>query len=195
MKKRAGFTLLEILVVVVIAISVTAFAVPAYKKTQERNNFLAARGVLMDLGAAMQAMRSDLLSAGKDLSQAPSAVSAIKTTYQNSTKTAYKNIANYSSLDSLTLSDDNVRYTLFAREYMQPIPLNSSHAYKGYYFYLCPIGGGNSKCCRSSKNTIACMRKASSCSSADYPGAYIDNETNLVVDVAKGGSDPTGFCS
>ena len=36
MKRKSGFTLLEILIVVVIAVSVAAFALPAYKKMQDR---------------------------------------------------------------------------------------------------------------------------------------------------------------
>ena len=59
MQKRNGFTLLEVLIVVVIAVSVAAFAVPAYKKTQEKNKYLAAQGVLLDLGTAVRALRAD----------------------------------------------------------------------------------------------------------------------------------------
>lgn len=52
---RKGFTLLEVLVVVMIAAVVTMFAVPAYKKAQDKNRFMAATGVLVDLanGAKM----------------------------------------------------------------------------------------------------------------------------------------------
>ena len=41
---KKGFTLLEVLIVVVIAVSVAVFAVPAYKKTQDKNRYLAAQG-------------------------------------------------------------------------------------------------------------------------------------------------------
>lgn len=46
---RGGFTLMEMLVVVVVAVAVTAFAVPMYKKAQERNDFLVAQGILVDV--------------------------------------------------------------------------------------------------------------------------------------------------
>ena len=56
---RAGFTLLEVLIVVVIAVLVTMFAVPSYRKAQERNRFMAATGVLMDIGNAARMLHED----------------------------------------------------------------------------------------------------------------------------------------
>lgn len=47
-----GFTLLEVLIVVVVAVVVTMFAVPFYKKSQDRGRYMAASGVLMELGNA-----------------------------------------------------------------------------------------------------------------------------------------------
>ncbi|WP_428048749.1 type II secretion system protein [Candidatus Avelusimicrobium caledoniensis] len=60
MQAKTGFTLLEILIVVVIASSVLAFALPAQRRAQDRNKFLAAQGVLLDIGSAVQAKRADL---------------------------------------------------------------------------------------------------------------------------------------
>jgi len=62
LKKRkfcGGFTLLEVLVVVIISIVVVMFAVPVYKKTQERNRFLAAEGVLIELANGVRMLRAD----------------------------------------------------------------------------------------------------------------------------------------
>ena len=60
MQNAKGFTLLEIMIVVVIAVSVAAFAVPAYKKAQDRNRYLAAQGVLIDLGNGIKMLREAL---------------------------------------------------------------------------------------------------------------------------------------
>ena len=60
MRTQKGFTLLEVLIVVVIAVSVAAFAVPAYKKSQDRNRYMAAQGALIDLGNGVRALRADL---------------------------------------------------------------------------------------------------------------------------------------
>lgn len=183
MKKRKGFTLLEVLVVVVIAISVTAFAVPAYKKTQEKNKYLAAQGVLLDLGAAVQALRADLVAVGKEVSQVPFGVQKMTVTHQNTSHASYQTIQQYDSLEDLVLTDHaNVEFALFARGYMQPIPYDSGSTYKGYTFYLCPADGkGKAFCCPSSEFACMCKVSGTTCSTnADYPGAYID-ERGLVV--------------
>lgn len=50
---KKGFTLIEVMIVVVIAVSVAAFAVPAYKKSQEQNQYLAAEGKLLELSSGL----------------------------------------------------------------------------------------------------------------------------------------------
>ncbi len=50
---KKGFTLIEVMIVVVIAVSVAAFAVPAYKKSQEQNRFLAAEGKLLEISSGL----------------------------------------------------------------------------------------------------------------------------------------------
>ena len=84
-KSNKGFTLLEVLIVVVIAVSVAAFGVPAYKKSQERNRYLAAQGVLMDLGNAVRTFRQDLkidcISNGVDVKTFPYSTTAVQLAY------------------------------------------------------------------------------------------------------------------
>ena len=53
-KNTRGFTLLEVMLVVLIAVLVTMAAVPAYKRNQDRNRYMAASGVLMELGTAIR---------------------------------------------------------------------------------------------------------------------------------------------
>lgn len=66
--KKHGFTLIEIMIVVVIAVSVAAFAVPAYKKSLQRNQFLAAEGKLIEIASGlrnvMQMFRADSCPSG-----------------------------------------------------------------------------------------------------------------------------------
>lgn len=57
--RTAGFTLMEILIVVVVALSVTAFAVPVYRKAQVRNNFAAAQGFLVEVYNAVSMCIAD----------------------------------------------------------------------------------------------------------------------------------------
>lgn len=51
---KKGFTLIEVMIVVVIAVTVAAFAVPAYKRSMERNKFMAAEGKLIELSSALR---------------------------------------------------------------------------------------------------------------------------------------------
>ena len=51
---QKGFTLIEVMIVVVIAVTVAAFAVPAYKRSMERNKFMAAEGKLIELSSALR---------------------------------------------------------------------------------------------------------------------------------------------
>ena len=193
MKHRVGFTLVEVLVVVVIAVSVTAFAVPLYKKTQERNRFLAAQGILMDLSTALQSLRADFISVDRtDGATAPAAPAPLTSDHQTSSKSDYQKAQNATSLaDDSNVTVARVPYALFARDYMQPIPYDSGSSYKGYQYYICPatLHTQTNHCCHLS--TVACMKKKSGCAattSADFQGAYV-NEGGLVVPVDKSSTD------
>ena len=179
-----GFTLLEVLIVTVIAVSITAFSVPFFKKTQERNKSLAAQGMLADIGNALQALRSDYIGAGVNPNLVPEQrVQLIKSHTTSGTE--------YNAAKAATeIGDVNTSYTpytLFAREYMQSVPFSSSGInsnYKGYKFFLCPAEGtSDNHCCKLTK--VACMTKSSGCTlDADFPGAYVD-QGGLVVQVDK----------
>lgn len=187
MIRKSGFTLLEILIVVVIAISITAFAVPAYKKAQERNNFLAAKGILMDLGAGLQGLRGDLVSVGIDINKIPQSPARVKPLHMATSGGEYTNINLTSFLGDLTVTDRNILFALFVKGYMQRFELDNNERYKGYALYVCPENGsGNSACCRSSEITIACMRidGGNACYKSNYPGAYI-TKNGEVVDIPK----------
>ncbi len=59
---KKGFTLVEILIVVVILASVVAFGVPSYRKAQVRARFNAALGTLTQLGGGINNLYSDILT-------------------------------------------------------------------------------------------------------------------------------------
>ena len=60
MYKKGGFTLVEMLFVVVIAASIMMFAVPAYKRVQEKADYNAALGILLDVNNAVNSLKRDL---------------------------------------------------------------------------------------------------------------------------------------
>lgn len=176
MRRKTGFTLLEVLIVVVIAVSVAAFAVPAYKKTQEKNKYLAAQGVLLDLGTAVRALRADLRAEG-GATKFPSSATAMLATDQTSEGTSLTQ-----ELKSQTA--DTLRKSLFSRRYMQPIAYDSGNTYKGFSFILCPDGSASSSlCCDKNSAVVACMYNdalgASSSTGGQYWGAAFINDGTL----------------
>ncbi len=168
MFKKNGFTLLEVLIVVVIAVSVAAFAVPAYKKTQEKNKYLAAQGVLLDLGTAVRALRGDLLSEGGGTFPTGTATLTMMNTYQNSVGSALtQDLKNQSNTDLL--------YSLFARNYMAKIAYdtNSSNKYKGFVFIICPDNVAKSEyCCGNNAEVVACMYNSDLGKNSSTAGQY-----------------------
>lgn len=165
MANKRGFTLVEILVVVVIALSVMAFAVPAFKKTQERSRYLAAKGILLDLGSAVVSMQSAMSMEGGG--SFPSSKTQI--TDAISGETSYLGqLKDYSS-------DGDLAKAMFSRKYLNPIPFDiGKNTYKGYSFYACSSSvfkcpDSGLVCCTS--KSVACMCNQSV--SAQYKNLYV----------------------
>lgn len=168
MRKNNGFTLLEVLIVVVIAVSVAAFAVPAYKKTQEKNKYLAAQGVLLDVGTAVRALRADLKMEGGNKFPTSTTPLTLSSSYQNSVG---------SSLSSELKNQDNTNllYSLFSRRYMQKIAYDAgtTNKYKGFFLVICPDGTAtSSSCCGNNSSVVACMYNDSLGTSSSTAGQY-----------------------
>lgn len=156
-ESNKGFTLLEVLIVVVIAVSVAAFGVPAYKKSQERNSYLAAQGVLMDFGNAVRTLRQNMrgICPGATF---PISTSAVQLT--SSWQTFPTTLTNEGYCSS---TDLNFGTVLFTHKYMSPIPFTSGNTFKGYSFYLCPQNTSSSSyCCGGDSTVVACTRNTSS---------------------------------
>ena len=64
MFSKKGFTLVEILFVLIIMAGIVAYAVPAYRRSKERSNYEAALGILIDKANGIQSLQKDLSSAG-----------------------------------------------------------------------------------------------------------------------------------
>ncbi len=165
MQKR-GFTLLEILIVIVISVSVLAFALPAHKRAQDRNMYSAAVGILMDLGSAVQMLRADFISQGNN-SSFPSSVQQVHRLYQvpSTSTSSYYYKGGHDALRNMSMT--TALYALFSRGYLQDIPFESctnNHlncSYKGYNFYICPPAATSANCCGNNARVVACMTTAS----------------------------------
>lgn len=144
MKRQKGFTLLEILIVVVIAVSVAAFALPAYKKMQDRTNFMAAQGLLVEIGNGLKMLQEELSF------NYPSGATVVNYSWQNSAESWNE--------DKNTVSSHNAHLLLFKRRYVGALPLTTSNYYKNYMFVLCPENTASSSyCCGGNSSVVACM--------------------------------------
>lgn len=165
MRRTTGFTLVEILIVVVIAASVLMFALPASKKAQERNKYLGAVGVLSDLGMAMQSLQTEASMQGSEVVFPEAGSSAtVLSVWQNTSNGSY---ADALQNDLASLNSTIFPYALFAHGYLQSIPnegTGTNIVYQGYSFTLCPSATSDG----SVNNVVAIMQTGNS---TTYQGA------------------------
>ena len=139
---------MEMLIVVIIAAAVVVMSVPSYKKARDRVRFDEAKGLLIDLGMAVQSLQSDLAMGGKEY---PASQTTLTPSMQNGTTNSDDSVVELASrADGQTL----LGYALFEREYLPKIQFSGS-TYKGYTFYICPASGGSGVC--ASYNGIRCV--------------------------------------
>lgn len=171
-KGRSGFTLAEMLIVVVIAALVVVWSVPSFKRSQERARYDSAKGLLIDFGMAVQAMRGDC-------SACTTGTSVYRgTTGKQLTSSMQTTLSSEASICNLT--DDQRDIALFARDYIPPVPLSTDNKYKNYAFYICPANGSTySPCCSAGPNSVsavACMYDANA-SSSYQKARFLDDTT------------------
>ena len=131
---RKGFTLVEVLIVVVIAVVVTMFSVPAYKKAQDRSRYMSAAGTLMDVGNGVRMLMQEY----PDLEIDTLTITANNTSSDENPTT------------------DNVVGWLQSNKYMSPIPLQGGK-HKGYVLAISTMG--TASCTESCEpaDAVACM--------------------------------------
>ncbi len=153
---KKGFTLVEILIVVVIAVSVAAFSVPAYKKAQEKASYNAAAGFLSQLGTAVKNLRADLAMEGSNrLFPVDGKIAQVDINWSNVQNANYTTATNAAKVSDL---DTNIKLgsSLVARGYMPAFPFQAL-PYNGYSFYICPQNAPSTdNCCAS--DVVVCMQ-------------------------------------
>lgn len=151
-----GFTLLEVLIVVLIAVMVTMFAVPAYRKAQERNRYLAAVGLLMEMASAAQIMHEEF----PDYSYSVS----------------LDDNAEWTTCPEEPSPSDALAY-LQCHKYLSELPLQEGH-YQGYTFSLSPVARAScGNACYIPNGAWACMNGSNLIS--EYQCAWVDRDGTL----------------
>lgn len=145
---RKGFTLLEVLVVIIIAILVFSFSVPVYRKTQEKNRYLAAQGVLIDLANGTRMVRAEYPSIS-------SGTLAVTSNGGSGTE---------------DLTGPNAVAWMMEHKYINPIRFESGNSYMGYSFAISL--SGNASCENCSGTGVACMASPNN-EIAEYKCAYV----------------------
>ena len=141
------------MIVVLIAVLVTMAAVPAYRKAQERNRYMSALGVLMEMGNAERMLHE----------QYPSLVFSSNFT-SNATWT-----------ECPSDPAEDVKVFLQCNDYLTEIPFSGS-TFQGYSYKISLTG--TASCSGCSGTGVACMYD-SDASVSDYRCAYIDKSGNL----------------
>ena len=158
-KKKAfcdGFTLLEVMIVVVIAVTVTMFAVPSFKKSQARTQYMAASGVLVELATATQMLMEEYPA------------------LQISSAAFSSNTPDYSSVPTASTA----AAWMLGKQYLGKVDFQSKK-YKGYSFSFSTQGTANcgTKCTKA--GAIACMVNLNHMTQA-YQCAWVSREDGLL---------------
>ena len=149
-----GFTLLEILVVIIISLVVIAFSVPAYKNMQYKNNYLAAQAALLDIGNGVRMFKADYPDYTPEFTNVYCGVSSNPTN---------------SNVEPPTNTCTRLLGWLMTNKYISNVPIgqgNVASRYMGYLFRYDVNGLGDIGCCAAANtaNAIACMVRSSTTS-------------------------------
>ncbi len=156
---KRGFTLIEVMVVVLIAVMITMASVPLYTKNQDRNRYLAASGVLIELGTAMKLVAEDFPNFSGDTIAIVSNASDSDISSQGSVSAPTK---------------DTLVAWLQANQYLNRIPFVTGK-YKDYTFKVSKSGSADCSVTGiTCKGTgLACMSGTNS-SFPEYQCAWVD---------------------
>lgn len=176
--QKKGFTLIEILTVVVIISLVVTMSIPTYKKSRAASLYETAKGQLAQLGTAVQALQRDLLR--EDIQNGfPSLPNTSYRTqflkdWHDAGLTANVNTAPETLIECRSLGthpERNECYTkvLFARGYLHELVFDGTgdrpDMLHNYSFYLChPDGTGMTPTGGAWRNEYGCKKREANAS-------------------------------
>ena len=191
MCRKHGFTLVEMLFIVLIAAGIIAFAVPAYKRVQERADYNAALGTLLDINNAVESLKRDLrMSTGKSVSIFPS---------NNTNYVDYKN--NWAPDADSDVKKGNISWNNYVasqagtnniskafiwalNEFNYAKPVQNTVVAKYDFYILNPKASGSlSKCALTNEKGVACIyRKGRESAEQNdcYAGAVLKADGSVV---------------
>ncbi len=156
---RGGFTLVEVLVVVVIAVTITMFAVPSYKKSQARAQYMSASGILMELANATQMLIEEYPSVNIDSVAFSS------------------NAASGTEITGVPVKN-NASAWMQGRNYLGKVDFQSGK-YKGYNYAFSTRGTPVCSSACKPANALACMENKTHTIDA-YKCAWVSREDGML---------------
>ena len=130
MLRRKGFTLVEILFVLVIVAGIVAYAIPAYKRSQERSRYEAAVGTLVSVGNAIESLRKDLSLKENYTFTFPTGAGSFQMPVNGTVQLGCIDTPSYFISHGGSNTNKRFAATLFALNYLEPLASDD-----GYNFY------------------------------------------------------------
>lgn len=144
--QKKGFTLLEVLIVVVILAAVVLFAAPAYKKMQARAQYNAALGTLIQLGEGIRMTYEDI-----NLTYFPE--KKVESSFFTSENMSDAENTVWSGVNSNGTSEKFLALAV-SRGHMPKLHLGNTNT--PFEFYMCNPEADPGDCCQDAE-VIACM--------------------------------------
>ena len=179
MWRKKGFTLVEVLFVLVIALGIAAYAVPNYRRSQERSRYEAALGLLTTYGNAISTMERDMESDGYNFTFPMTTTYQIPPTTVNTTGVQIGSVEQWTDIVGLrnigNASNANraFMWAMLKYKYAEKLPSTDS----GYSFYAigtntASICGGNCKQNQAGGSPVMMCMCQNSTESARSTGCY-----------------------
>ena len=197
MWRKKGFTLVEVLFVLVIALGIAAYAVPNYRRSQERSRYEAALGLLTTYGNAISAMERDMESDGYNFTfprtttyfQIPP--TTVNTTgVQIGSVEQWTDIVGLRNIGNASNANRAFMWAMLKYKYAEKLPSTDS----GYSFYAigtntASICGGNCKQNQAGGSPVMmCMCQNTTNSTGCYYGARMLRNGRIEKFVKSGSS-------
>ncbi len=157
---KRGFTLVEILFVVMIAAGVLAFAIPAYKKTQARAKYERSLGALDLLGNALVSLQRECTLKGINISYCRPADGMSAVTFGGRTAADYENTTLNAALTEAFGNSAKFMDVLANFDFLRKNAVPIGADYDLYITYFPSSYSGSDTPCSglcNGENTLACM--------------------------------------
>ena len=176
MKRAFGFTLTEMLFVVLIAAGILVFAVPSYKRAKERSAYEAATGLLVKLGSAVQTFEQDMkLKSGSYMLSVGGTTIELNREALSKTPLPSASVMNASAFQGKTNAD--LLGMLIPAGYLDDFPALGNPQLNEYTFYW--HAGSTTVCGQSISGRVYMYANGETTANGCYCGAVYEEDGTI----------------